>query len=159
MVISILIMITCRRSFGAVDTTGCRGVLEKWPSCSKECVLVLMDFCTWLVIPGHQKHSHNKDSIQSHLWWPAFWWHPFRVPTWCALGTTKSRRSSVSPLGIECRYKAPWWITKVCWFHKTSLPSSLEVCSTKRILRFVCFCTFSQSSTALNIRSSLWALA
>ena len=29
----------------------------------------------------------------------------------------------------------------------------------KASLRFVCFCAFSQSSTALNIRSSLWALA
>ena len=37
--------------------------------------------------------------------------------------------------------------------------SSLEVCSAKRVFRFVCFCVFSQSSTVLNIRSSLWALA
>ena len=40
-----------------------------------------------------------------------------------------------------------------------SLPSSLKACSARSILRFVCFCAFSQSNTVLNIVSSLCALA
>ena len=71
----------------------------------------------------------------------------------------KSRRSSVSPLGIEHRYKALLWITKFCQFLRISLPSSLEAYSTRSVLSFVYFHAFSQSNTALNIGSSLWALA
>ena len=68
----------------------------------------------------------------------------------------KSRRYPVSPLGIEHRYRAPWWIRKLCWFHKISWPSSLEVCSARSAFKSVFFCT-SQSNTVLNIRSSFWA--
>ena len=107
MVILILVKSTCKRPIGVVDTIRCGGTLDKLPSCCKQCVQDFMDFCTWLVIPGHQKLSHNKDRVWSQPWWPASQWHPFRVATWCVLGTTKSRRSSVLPLGIEHRYKAP----------------------------------------------------
>ena len=52
----------------------------------------LMDCCIWLAMPGHQKHSCNKDRVWSHPWWPASLWHPFKVVTWWALGTMKSRK-------------------------------------------------------------------
>ena len=45
---------------------------------------------------------------------------PIQAATWWALGTTKSRKSSVSPLGVECRDKAPWWIMKFCWFVRSA---------------------------------------
>ena len=118
-----------------------------------------MDCCTWLLIPGHQMHSYNKHRVQSCPWWPASQWHPFRAATQCALGTTKSRRSSVSPLCVKHRYKAAWWIVKFCQFCRITLPSSLEACSIRSIFKSVCFCTFSQSNTVLNIGSSLWASA
>ena len=159
MVASILVKSMCKTSFGAVDTIGCRDTLDKLTSYCKQCVLDLMDFCTWLVIPGHQKYSCSKDSVQSCPWWPTSQWHPFRAVTQCALGTTKSRKSSVSPLGIEHRYKAPWWIVKFGKFCKISLPSLLEVCSARSVLRFVCFCAFSQSNTMANIGFSVWASA
>ena len=149
---------TSKRSIGAVDTIGCQGALDNLSSCCKQHVQDFRDFCTWLVIPGHQKCSQKNDKVWLHPWWPASQWNPFRVAAWCTLGTSKSRRSSVSPLGIEHRYKATWWIVKFCQFCKISLPSSLEACSAKSILRFVCFCSFRQSSTVLNIGFSLWAL-
>ena len=34
-------------------------------------------------------------------------WHPLSAATWCALGTTKSKRISVLPLGVEHTYRAP----------------------------------------------------
>ena len=142
-----------------MKTIGCRGSVDNFPSCYKQCEQDFRDFCTWSVIPSHQKCSHSKDRVWLHPWWPSSQWHPFRVVTQCALGTTKSRRSSVSPLGIRCRYMAPWWIEKFCWFCKISLPSSLKVCCAKSIFRFVGFCAFSQSTTALYIRSSLWVSA
>ena len=159
MVISILIKSTCKRSIGVVDTIGCRGALDNLPSCCRQHVQDYRDFCTQSVIPSHQRCSCQRDKVWSCPWWPASWWHPFRVATQCALGTAKSRRSSVLPLGIECRYNTPWWITKFCQFCRISLPSSLEACSAKGIFRLVYFCAFSQSSTVLNIRSSLWAVA
>ena len=79
--------------------------------------------------------------------------------TQCALGTMKNRRSSVLPLGIECRYKAPWWIVKFCQFCRISWPFSPEVCSARSAFKSVFFCTFSQPNTALNGRFSLWASA
>ena len=161
MVISMLVKSMCKRSIGVVDTIGCRDASGKLLSCCRQCVQDSMDWCTWLVIPGHQKHSHNKDRVWSHHWWPASQWHPFRVATWCALGTRKSRRSSVLPLGIKHRYQPPWWITKFCQCCRISLPSSLEVCSARSIFKSVCFCAFSQSNTALNTAtlgplSGLW---
>ena len=113
-----------------------------------------MDCCIWLAIAGHQKCSHNKDKVWSWPWWPASLWHPFTVVTWCALGTTKSRRSSILPLGIEQRYRAPWWIMKFCQFSKMSWPSLLEVCSARSVFKSVFFCAFSQSKTVLNVGSS-----
>ena len=110
-----------------------------------------------LAIPSHQKCSHNKDKVWSWPWWPASLWHPFKAATQWALGTTKSRRCSIPPLGIECRYRAPWWIVKFCQFHKISRPSLLEAWSARSALKSVFFCAFSQSKTVLNIGSSLWA--
>ena len=153
MVISILIKSICKRSIGVVDTIRCRGTLDNLPSCYKQCVQDFRDFCIWLATTSHQKCSHNMDKVQSCPWWPESQWHPFRAATQCALGTTKSRRSLVSPLGIECRYRAPWSIAKFCQLHRIRLPSLLEACSARSIL------AFSQSNTALNIRSSPWALA
>ena len=67
MVISMLVKSTYKRSIGAVDTIGCRDTLSRLPSCCKQCMYrIFMDCCTWLVIPGHQKHSHNSDSVWSH---------------------------------------------------------------------------------------------
>ena len=103
----LLVRSTCKRSIGAVATMGWRGTLGMLPACCKQCMQDFMDCCTWLVIPGHQKHSCSNDRVWSHPWWPASQWHPFRVAIWCALETMKSRRSSVSPLGIEHRYKVP----------------------------------------------------
>ena len=107
MVISILVKSTCKRSIGVVDTIGCRGTIDNLPSCCKQHMQDFRDFYTWSVIPSHQKHSHNRDRVWSCPSWPGSQWHPFRAAAWCALGTMKSRRSSVSPLGIQCRYKAP----------------------------------------------------
>ena len=127
-VISMLVKSTCKRSIRAVATVGCRGTLDRSPSWCKQCTQDLMDCCIWLAMPGHQKCSHNKDRVWSCPWWHASLWHPFKVATQWAFGTTKSRRSLVTPSGIECRYKAPWWIVKFYWFHKISWPSLLEVC-------------------------------
>ena len=154
-----LVKPTCKRSIEAVATNGCRGALDKSPSYCKQYVQDLIDCSSWLAIPGHQKHSHNKEKVWSWPWWPTSLWHPFKVVTQWALGTMKSRRSLVSPLGIEYRYKAPWWIVKFCQFHRISQPSLLEACSAKSAFKSVFFCTFSQSKTALNIRSSIWVLA
>ena len=118
---------------------------------------VLMDCCIWLVIPGNQKHSYNKDRVWSWPLCPASLWHPIRVVTWCAFGTMKSSRSSFSPLGIEHRYRAFWWIMKFCRFCKISWPSSLEACSPKSIFRSVFFWASNQSKTVLSTGSSLLA--
>ena len=140
---------------------GCRGALDKPPSCckQKQCTQVLMDCHIWLVIPGHTKCSCNRDRVWSQPWCPASLWHPFRAVTQCTFGTTKSRRSSFLPLGIECRYRAFWWIVKFCWFHKISQPSSLEACSPISVFRSVFVWASNQSRTALSIGSSLVASA
>ena len=107
-------------------------------------------------MPGHQKCSCNKDRVQSYPWWSTSLWYPFKAATQWALGTMKSRRSSVSPLGIEYRYKAPWWIVKFCWLCKISWPSLLEACSAGSAFKPVFFCAFSQSNIVLTIGSSFW---
>ena len=99
MVILMLVRSTCKRSIGAVDMIGCKGTLGRLPSCCKQCMQDFMGCCTWLVIPGHQKCCALDDQYFSGT-------HS-RVTTQCALGTTKSRRSSVSPLGVEHRYQGP----------------------------------------------------
>ena len=101
----------------------------------------------------------QQDKVWSQTWWPASLWHPFKVVTQWALGTMKSRRSLVAPLGIEWKYKAPWWIVKFCQFFKIRWPSLLEVCSARSAFKSVFFCAFSQFNTALNIGSSFWASA
>ena len=141
-----------------MDTIGCRGTSGELPSCCKQFMQYFMDCCTWLVIPGHQKNSHNSDRVQSCPWWPTSWWHLFRAATQCSLGTRKSRISSVSPLGIEHRYKAPWWISKFCLLCKIRLPSSLEACSARSTFKSAFFCAFSKSNTALNVWSSCYQL-
>ena len=154
-----LIKSTCKRSNGVVATIGCRGTLGKLPSCWKQCTQDLMDCCIWLIIPGHQKCSHSNDKVRSHPWLSASLWNLFRVATQWAFGTTNSSRSLVSPLGIEWRYKTPWWITKFCQFLKIIEPSLLGSHSTRCAFKSVFLWAFSQSKTALNIGSSLWALA
>ena len=156
MVVSMLVKSMCKRSNEVMATIRCRGTLGKLPSCCKQCMQDLIDCCIWLVIPGHQKCSHSNDKVQLWPWWPASLWH---LATWWVLGTMNSSRSLVLALGIECRYKAPQWITKFCWFCKISQPSSLEVCSARSAFKSVFFCAFSQSKTALNIGYSLWASA
>ena len=66
-VISMLVKSTCKRSIGVVATVGCRGALDKSPSCCKQCTLDLMDHCIWLANPGCQKCYFNKDKVWS---WP-----------------------------------------------------------------------------------------
>ena len=160
MVISMLVKSKCKWSNRAVAIMGCRGTLGKWPSCCKQCTQDLMDCCIWLIIPSYQKCSHSNDKVWSWPWWPASLWHPFRAVTEWALGTTNNIRSSVSPLGIECRYKAPWWIAKLCQFHKISWPSSLEVCSTRSAFKSICL---PGPSASLELHSTvgppLWASA
>ena len=156
-VVSMVVKSACKRSIGAVATIRCRGTLDKLPSCCKQCMQDLMDCCIWLAIPGFQMCSHNNDKVWSQPWWPTSLWHPFKMVTQWALGTMKSRRSLVSPLGIEHRSKVPWWIVKFCQFHRISQPSSPEVCSVRSAFKSV-FCAFSQSKTALNVGSSFWAL-
>ena len=41
-VVSILVKSTCKRSRGAVAMIGCKGALDKLPSCCKQCLQVLM---------------------------------------------------------------------------------------------------------------------
>ena len=159
MVVSMLVKSIYKRSIEPVATIRCRGVLGKWPSCYKQCLQDLIGCWIWLVLPGHQKHSHNKDKVQSCPWCPASAQHPFKVATQWGLGTMKSKVFSVSPLGIKHRYKAPWCTTNLCWYHRISLPSSLEECSARRTFKFVCFCAFSQSNTVISIKSSLLASA
>ena len=64
-VVSVLVKSTCRRPRGAVAMMGCKGALGKLPSCCRQCVQVLMAYCIWLVISGHQKCSCSKDKVQS----------------------------------------------------------------------------------------------
>ena len=106
-------------------------------------------------MPGHQKCSCNKSRVWLCPSWPASQLHPFKVVTQWALGTTKCRRSSVSPLAIEHRYKAPWWTMKFCQLCRSSLPSLLEACSAQSAFKSAFFCAFSQFNTALNIGSFL----
>ena len=147
-VISMLVKSTCKRSIEAEATIGCRGALDKLLTCCKQCMEDLMDCCIWLAIPSHQKCSHNKEKVWSWPRWPASLWHPFRAAMQWALGTTKCRRSLVLPLGIEHRYRAPWWIVKFCWFHKISWPSLLEVCSARSAFKSV-------PSASLKLHSTL----
>ena len=44
-VVSMLVKSTCKRSRGVVAMIGCRGALDKLPSCCKQCMQVLMDCC------------------------------------------------------------------------------------------------------------------
>ena len=61
MVISILEKSTCARDPLEWWTQSGVGVtLDKLPSCYKQHMQDFRDFCTWLVIPGHQKHSTTK---------------------------------------------------------------------------------------------------
>ena len=121
MVISMLVKSMCRRSNGTVATIGYRDTFGKSPLCCRQSTQFLMDCCIWLIIPGHQKHSLSNDKVCSWPWWPASLWHLLQAATWWALGTTNSSKSLVLPLGIECRYKALWWITKFCRFHRNYL--------------------------------------
>ena len=66
-VISMLVKSKCKRSIRAVATIGCSGALDKLPSCCKQSDQDLMACYIWLAIPGHQKHSCNKDKVWS---WP-----------------------------------------------------------------------------------------
>ena len=114
-----------------------------------------MDFCIWLVILGCQKHSSNRDTVWSQPWCPASLWHPFRVRvvTQCAFGTTNSSRSLLSPLGIECRYRAFWWIMLSSVDSPRSVgPPHWRACSPKSVFRSVFFGASIQSETALNTR-------
>ena len=106
MVVSMWVKSICRRSNGAVATMGCRGTLDKLPLCCRQGMQFLMDYCIWLIIPGHQKHSLSSANVQSWPWWPASLWHPFKVVTQWAFGATNSSKSLVLPLDIEHRYKA-----------------------------------------------------
>ena len=138
------------------------GVGVLWKSCphaaSNACRILWTSAPGWSFLATRSFPTTN-GRVWLCPWWPASQWHPFRVATQCALGITKSMRSSVFPLGIEHRYKAPWWVTIFCQFCRISVPSSPEAWSARSIFRFVCFCTFSQPNTVLNIRSSLWASA
>ena len=159
MVISMLVKFSCKRSKGAVATIGCRGAVDKLPSHCRQCMQDLMDCYILLILPGHQKHSHNNDKLQLQPWWCTSLWNPFKVVTQWALGTTNSSKSSVFPLGIECRYNASCWLTKFCQFCKIIWLSLLEACSTRRAFKSVIFWAFSQSNTALSTGSSYLALA
>ena len=66
MVISMLIKSTCKRSIGVVDPMRCKGTLDNLSSCCKQCVQDFRDFYFSPAIPGHQKHSCNRDKVQSH---------------------------------------------------------------------------------------------
>ena len=155
-----LVKSTCKSSIRPVATIGCRGTLHKLPSCCKQCVQELNRL---LHLIGHawppEVLPQQGQSMVTSLMNLHPYRHPFKAATQWALGTTKCRRSSVSPLGIEHRYKAPWWIVKFCQSHKVSQPSPLEVCSARSAFKSVFFCAFSQSITVLNIGSSFWASA
>ena len=152
-VISMLVRSTCKRSIGAEATIRYKGTLGTSPLYCKQCAQDLIDCCICLAIPDHQKCSCRRDGIWSYPWWPTSQWHPFRVATQWSLGTTRSKRSSVSPLGINCRYKAPLWTVKFCQFCKISQPSLLEVCSTRSVFEFVFF--LPSASSTLHSMSGL----
>ena len=163
MVILILVKSTCKRSTGAVDTIGCRGTIDQLPSCCKQHEQDFRDFCTWLVIPSHQKCSCSKDRVWSRPWWPASWWHPFRVAT-CSvpLGTMKSRRSSVLHIWASSGgTRPPWWIVK------NSVDSVRSVyllhwgaCSAKKHLQICLLLCFQPVwHCTSHVKSSLLALA
>ena len=69
-VVSILVKSTCRRSRGAVATIGHKGALGVPPSNWRQCLQALITCLICLAIPGHQKHSCNKDSVWSQPWCP-----------------------------------------------------------------------------------------
>ena len=84
----------------------------------------------------------------------------FRVATWCTTGTMKSRGSSFLPLGIECRYRAFWWIMKFCWFCTRSVgPPHWRHAPLECVFSSVFFWASNQSKTTLSTGSSLWASA
>ena len=90
-VVSMLVKSTCGRSRGAVATTGHKGALGLLPSYWRQCLQALITCLISLAIPGHQKHSCNRERVWSWPWCPASQWHPFRVAVRCTLGTTNSK--------------------------------------------------------------------
>ena len=128
------------------------------PSHWRQCVQALITCLICLAIASHQKHSCNKDGVQSWPWCATSRWHPFKVAVWCTFSTTKSNRPSFSPLGMEHRYRSSWRTIKFWQFLHTIWPSSLEACSLRSVLRPVFFLASNQcSSIASSLGSSLWA--
>ena len=98
--VSILVKSMGSNSKGAVAIMGCIGALAWVPSCWMHCLQLLIAFCICAAIPGYQNWSCSKYSICCWPRCPAFWWHPFKAATQCAMGTMNHITSSNLPLGM-----------------------------------------------------------
>ena len=99
-IVSMLVMSTCNNSKGVVTMMVPSG---PWPKClhvGLHCSQLLITFCIWAAMPGHQNQSFSKHSVCCWPWCPASWWHPFMAATQWALGTTNCKTSSSSPVGV-----------------------------------------------------------
>ena len=143
-----LVKSTCKRSNGVVSSIRCRG-------CFGHITLMLEAMCTGLnrllhlighAWPPEMLPQWRQGTVTSLM--TASRWHLFKVVTWWALGTTRSRKILGLTFGCWAQIQAPWWTLKFCWLHRISLPSLLEVCSTRSAFKSVFFCTFSQFNTA-----------
>ena len=158
MVVSMLVKSTCKRSRGVVAMIRCRGALDKLLLCCKQHMQILMECCMWLAIPGHQKHSCNREQSMFMVLMSCISMASIQgSATQCAFGTKKSRRSSFSPLGIEHRYRAFWWIVKFSLIPQDQLALLTEGMLSS-VFRSVFFWVSNQSKTvhsALDLLSGL----
>ena len=157
-VISILEKSTCKRSIGVVDTIRCRGTLDKllhaasnvcrtlWISAPDWSFLATRSVPATRTVYGHTLGDLHLSGTQLE-WQHSAPWGPQRADL------------QFCPWALTTGTRPPDELHNYANSCSISLPPSLEACFTRCVLRFVCFCTFSQSSTALNIVSSLWALA
>ena len=98
-IVSILVKSMCSNSNGAVSMVGHIGALAWVSSCWMQCSQLLIAFCIWAAIPGHQNWSCSKHNVHFWPWCPASQWHSFMGATWWALGTTNHRTSSTHQQG------------------------------------------------------------
>ena len=98
--VSMLLKSTCSHSKGVVTTMGYMGALAWMPSCWMHYSHLVIAFCIWVAMPGHQNQSCSKHNVQCWPWCPASGWHPFMAATQWALGTRNCKTSSISPASV-----------------------------------------------------------
>ena len=106
-IVSMLVKSMWSNTNGAVTMIGHIAALAWVPSCWMHLSLLLIAFCIWAAMPGHQSLPYSKHSVHCWPWCQASLWHPFMLVTQWALGTKNCRTSSNSPVGVWWWYRAP----------------------------------------------------